>query len=156
MDGTSRCCSRSSIISGNQDNLCSGFCNTGCDSTNTCFGYQFNGDSCIHIRVFQVINQLCKVLDGINIMMWRWRDQTDSRCRMTGLGNPWIYLSSRQMSAFSWFCSLCHLNLDLLCTYQISGSYTESSGSDLLDCGTAVGIQSFNFFSTFTTVGFTM
>ena len=71
MDGTSRCCSRSSIISGNQDNLCSGFCNTGCDSTNTCFGYQFNGDSCIHIRVFQVINQLCKVLDGVDVVVRR-------------------------------------------------------------------------------------
>ena len=153
---TSWCRTGSSVISGDQYQSGSCFGNTGCYGTNAGFWYQFHRNPCIFIRILAVINELCKVLDGIDIMMWRWRDQTDSRCRMTGLGNPWIYLSSRQMSAFSWFCSLCHLDLDFLCTYQISGSYTESSGSDLLDCGTAVGIQSFNFFSTFTTVGFTM
>ena len=37
VDGTSRCSTGSSVITRNQDNLCTGFCNTGCDSSDTCF-----------------------------------------------------------------------------------------------------------------------
>ena len=37
VNGTSRCCSSTSIISGNQDHLCACFCNTCCDSADTCF-----------------------------------------------------------------------------------------------------------------------
>ena len=60
------------------------------------------------------------------------------------------------MSTFTWFCSLRHLDLDLFCTYQITAGDTKTSGCDLFDGRTAVRIQSFDFFSTFTTVGFTM
>ena len=42
------------------------------------------------------------------------------------------------MSALAGFCSLCHLDLDLLCTYQITAGDAETSAGYLLDRGTTV------------------
>ena len=65
------------------------------------------------------------------------------------------------MSAFPRFCTLCHLDLDLFCAYQIAAGNTETSGCHLFDGRTSVivtscGIQSVITLSTFTGVGFAM
>ena len=156
MDGTSWCCPGSSVISGNQYQACSRFGYTGCNCTDTGFWYQFYCNSRIFVRIFTIVNELRKILDRIDIMMRRWWDQADPRCRMTCLCNPRIYFSTRQMSALSRFCPLRHLDLYFLCTYQVSGCNAKSSGSYLFDRRASVRIQTFNLLSTFTTVGFTM
>ena len=38
--------------------------------------YQQQG---IFVCIFQVIDQLCQILNGINVMMWRRGDQADTR-----------------------------------------------------------------------------
>ena len=157
VDGALWCCSGTSIVSGDQDNSCSCFGNTGCDCSHTCFGNKLDGNSRILITVLQIINKLCQILNGVNIMM-RWRgDQADTRCRMTCLGNPRINLSTRKVATFPGLCSLCHLDLDLLGTYQITGGNTETSGRHLLDGRTAIHsraccFQSFQTLTTLTTV----
>ena len=60
------------------------------------------------------------------------------------------------MSAFPRFCALCHFNLDLLCADKVTAGYTESSGSNLFDCRTPLGIQTLQALTTLTGVGFTM
>ena len=42
------------------------------------------------------------------------------------------------MSTFTRLCSLCHFDLDLLRTGQITAGNTETSGCNLFDCGTTV------------------
>ena len=66
------------------------------------------------------------------------RDQGHTGCGVSGLGDPGIYLSSGQMSALAGFCSLCHLDLDLLCTHQIAAGDAKTSAGYLLDGGTTV------------------
>ena len=51
---------------------------------------------------------------------------------MTGFRNDFVYFKSRKLTAFSWFCTLCHLDLYFLGIYKIFGSYTKSSTSHLL------------------------
>ena len=75
---------------------------------------------------------------------------------MSCLGNPRIDLSSWKMSAFSWFCTLCHFNLNLFCADKISACYAKSSGSDLLNCRTFFCIQTLDLLTAFTAVGFAM
>ena len=80
---------------------------------------------------------------------------------MSGLGNPGINLTCGQMSTFTRFSSLCHLDLNLLCADQISAGNTETSTGYLLDRRTSVKsisayFHSVKVFTTFTTVGFTM
>ena len=62
--------------------LCAGFGNACRYGAHSCFGYQFHGNSCIFVGIFQIIDQFSQILNGINIMMWRRGDQTYSWCRM--------------------------------------------------------------------------
>ena len=64
-------------------------------------------------------------------MRWR-RNQADARNRVTGLGNDLVNLEARQLTTLTRFSTLCHLDLDFLCIYQIFSSHTESTGSHLL------------------------
>ncbi len=74
----------------------------------------------------------------INIVMW-WRgDQAYTWCGMTCFCNPRIYFLCRKMSAFTRFCTLCHLDLDFSCRYQITAGNTETSTGYLFDRGTSV------------------
>ena len=161
VDRTSRCCTGTSVITGDQDNLCTGFRYTGCNRTYPCFRYQFDRNSCLLVGIFQVINQLCQILDGVNIVVWRWGNQAYPWCRMSGLGNPRIDFSTRQMTTFTWFCALRHLDLYLLGTGQIFAGYTKSSGCHLFDCRASVVCssgcrQTFITFTTLTGIGFAM
>ena len=94
-------------------------------------------------------------------MVWRRGNQTHTRCGMSGLGNPRIDFSTWQMTTFTWFCALCHFNLNLFCTGQILACHTKSSGCYLLDrrasvvCGSGCR-QTFITFTTLTGVRFSM
>jgi hypothetical protein len=79
-----------------------------------CFGNQFNRNPGIGIGIFQVINQLGQILNGINIMVSRRRNKTYASGRMPGFGNPWIYLLPRKLASFSRLRTLCHFNLGSL------------------------------------------
>ena len=138
MDGVSRCRTGTAVIAGYQDDLGSRLGYTGCDRSHTGFGYQFYRDSCLGVGIFQIIDQLRQILNGINVVMRGRRDQGHTGCGVSGLGDPGIYLSSGQMSALTGFCSLCHLDLNLLCTYQVTAGNTKTSTGYLLDCGTTV------------------
>ena len=63
VDGTSWCSSGTSVITGDQHDLCSCFCNTGCNRSDTCFRYQFYGNSRIFVCILQIVDQFCQILD---------------------------------------------------------------------------------------------
>ena len=161
VNGTFRSSTGSSVITGDQDNLSTSFCNTCSYRTNSSLRYQFYRNPCIFIRIFQVIDQLCQILNGVNIVMRRRGNQAHTRCRVSCLCDPRVYFSCRQMAAFTRFCSLCHLNLDFLCTNQIAAGNTKSTGCYLLDCrasilSTSCRIQTFITLTTLTGIRFTM
>ena len=92
--------------------------------------------------------------------MRRRRDETYTRCRVTGLCDPRIDLTGRELSAFTRLCTLRHLDLDLFCMYEVIGSNTETSGSDLLDrthlrIAVRHSLISFRILTAFTGVGLT-
>ena len=77
---------------------------------------------------------------------------------MSGLGDPRIYLSARQMSTFTRLRTLCHLNLNLFRTCQIFGCNTESTGSNLFNRRTTIhavlaSTHTFQALATLTGIG---
>ena len=85
------------------------------------------------------------------------RNQRNARNRMTCLGNDFIHLESRKLSTFTWFSSLCHLNLDFFGIHQVFSGYTKTSGSDLLSLtaqgNTIVGLmETIGILSSFTCI----
>ena len=71
VNGISRCRPRSAVKGGDQDHLCSRLgdaCRDGADSS---LRYQLHRDSGLRVGIFQVVDQLCQVLDGVDIMVRR-------------------------------------------------------------------------------------
>ena len=60
------------------------------------------------------MDQLCQILDGINIMMGRRRNQTNAGSGATAFGNPGINLAARQLAAFTGLSTLGNLDLDFV------------------------------------------
>ena len=85
------------------------------------------------------------------------RNQRNARNRMTRLSNDFIHFESRKLSTFTWFSSLCHLNLDFFGIHQVFSGYTETSGSYLFGLtaqgNTIVGLmETVGIFSSFTCI----
>ena len=133
MYGASGCSAGPSVIAGDQDHLCTCLCHTRCDGAYPCLRYKFDVDPGVPVGVLKIVDQLRQVLDGINVMMGRRRDQSDPGGRIAGLRHPRIHFFARKMSALARFCALGHLDLDLLRAAQVRACDAETSRSHLLD-----------------------
>ena len=126
----------STIISGNGHVIRVSFGYPCGHRADTNFRHQFDADSGFWIDVLEIVDQLCQVLDRIDVMV-RWRgNQSHARSRVTDLGNDMIHLMTRQLASFTGFCALGDLDLDIVGVDQVFGGYAETPGSDLLDCRT--------------------
>ena len=62
---------RSAVIAGNEDDIRASFGNTDGNRADTGLRYQLHADTSVAVRIFQIMNELCQILDRINIMMRR-------------------------------------------------------------------------------------
>ena len=54
------------------------------------FRHQFDADSGRRIGVFQVVNQLGEVFDGVDVVMWRRADESHAGRRIANAGDVFI------------------------------------------------------------------
>ena len=133
MDGGPRRGAGSAVVAGDQDHLSPRFRDAAGDGSHARFRDQLDADAGVPVGVFQVENQLCQILDGINIMMGRRTHQRDARRGAAGSCDPRIDLASRQVPAFSGFRALRHLDLQFLRAVEIRAGHAEAPRGDLLD-----------------------
>jgi hypothetical protein len=103
-------------------------------------------------------DQLRQVLDRVNIVMRRRRNQADAGSGMPDAGDPFVDLVSRQLAAFTRLGALCHLDLDIIGADQVFGGNAKTPRCNLLDPRThriAVlqDAETFGFFAAFTGIG---
>ncbi len=109
------------------------FCDTGRNNTNANFRNEFDRDTGLGVGAFEIVDQLCEVLDRVDVVVgWR-RDQSNSGNGVTSFGDIFRDFVAGKFSSFTGFGSLRHLDLQLVGVGQVGGRYSESSGSDLLD-----------------------
>ena len=92
---------RASVIAADQDDVGLSFGHTGGNRADANFGHQLDRDPRIAIGVLQIVDQLGQVFDRVNIVMRRWRDQTDTRRTVTNPGNLFIDLMAGKLPAFA-------------------------------------------------------
>ena len=98
-------------------------------------GDQLHAHGRIRVDLLQIINELRQILDRINIMMGRRRDQHHAGCGMAQLRDQFRHLEARQLPAFAGFRTLRDLDLDLLAVIEIFRGDAKPPGGDLLDRG---------------------
>jgi hypothetical protein len=106
------------------------------------------------LHVLQIVNELRQILDGINIMMRRRRDQPDARRAVADLADVFVDLVPGQLPAFAGLGALGHLDLQLLGVDQIFGGDAEAGRGHLLDGAAApvavgVALEALGVFAAF-------
>ncbi len=89
------------------------------------------------VGVLQVVDQLGEVLDRVDVVVRRRRDETDARRGVPGLRDPGIDLVPRQLAALTGLRALGHLDLDVLGAHEVLAGHPEPTAGDLLDLGLA-------------------
>ena len=131
----------------------------GGDGSDAHLGHQLDADPGVDVGILQIVDELGEILDGIDVMVRRRGNQTDTRGRVTGLGHPWVHLGAWQLAALTGLGALGHLNLEFLGIDQILAGHAKASRSHLLDggiLGVAVGQgnKTFRIFAALAGVGF--
>ena len=104
IDGAFRCCAGAAVKAGDQDGSGACLCNTGGNRSDACLGDELYGDCCVAVGIFQIIDELRKVFNGIDVVMRRRRDQTDTRGGTTRFRNPRVDLCARKVPALAGLC----------------------------------------------------
>src|SRR3546814_10074130 len=84
------------------------------------------------VYVLQIVDELGQILDRIDVMVGRRRDQPDARRRMADLGDVLVHLVTGKLAALARLCALRHLDLDIVGVHQIFGGDAETPRRHLL------------------------
>src|SRR6185503_12690412 len=125
------------IVAANQHDVGVGFGHACRDRADSDLSDQLDADPGRVIGALQVVDQFGEVFDGIDVMMWRWRDETDARSGVPNSGDLRINFVTRKLSAFARLRTLRDLDLQLLSIDQIVAGDTKPPGSDLLNSAVA-------------------
>ena len=114
------------------------------DRADADFGDQLHADARVAVGILQIVDQFRQILDGINVVMRRRRNQAHARRGAAHLGDPRINFFAGQFAAFAGLRALRHLDLQFLRVDQVVAGHAETPAGDLLDrgiFGIAVGFQ---------------
>src|ERR1700740_3536973 len=89
-DGAQRRSTGTAFVSADQDNICVRLGYPGSDSANARLRHQLNANLGPRIDLFEVANQLGQILNGVDVMVRRRRNQSDAR---RALSQPRNYLA---------------------------------------------------------------
>src|SRR5581483_1649044 len=77
--------------------------------------------------------ELRQVLDRIDVMVRRWRDQAHARRGVPHLGDPRIHLLAGELPALAGLGALGHLDLQVVGVDQVFAGHAEAAGGLLFD-----------------------
>ena len=126
---------------------------TGGDGADRRLGDQLDRDLRRRIDLLEIEDQLRQILDGIDIVVRRRRDQCHPRHGVAQTCDQVVDLAARQLTALTGLGALCDLDLQYLGIDQVRRRDTEATGGDLLDLGGAHGAVTRRVLTTLTGVG---
>ena len=133
---------RAAVVAADQNLVGSALGNTSGDGADAGLADQLDRHARAGVGVLKVKDQLCQVLDGVDVVVRRRRDQADAGRGLTDLGNPGVDLLAGQVTALAGLGALGHLDLDLEGAAQIAARHAKARACYLLDggvLGVAVG-----------------
>ena len=124
---------RTAVVTSDHDVVGFGFGHTRSDGADAIFRHQFDGNGRHRIDVFQVVNQLRQILNRVNIVVRRRRNQADTWRGVTQSTDVFGDFTARQLAAFARFRTLRHFDLNLIGAGEVFGGHTETTRRDLFN-----------------------
>ena len=105
----------------------------GGNGTDADLGDQFDADAGVRGHIFQVMDELGQIFNRVDVVVGRWRDQTDAWHAIAQLADVLGHLAAGQLAAFAGLGALRHLDLNLVRAGQIIGGHAKATRGHLLD-----------------------
>jgi hypothetical protein len=96
-------------------------------------GHELYADSRRRVGAAQVEDQLLEVLDRVDVVVGRRRDQAHAGGRVADPGDVGIDLVAGELTALAGLCPLGHLDLEIVGVHEVVDRHAEAPGGDLLD-----------------------
>ena len=126
---------RAAVVAGDRHVVRLGLGHAGRDGAHADFGHELHRDRRLRIRVLEVVDQLREILDRVDVVVRRRRNETDPGHRVTELRDVARDLVAGQLAAFARFRALRDLDLELIRIDEIFGGHPEAGRGHLLDPG---------------------
>ena len=144
LDGRQRRCPGTAVVPGDQHDVGMGLGDAGRHRADAQLRHQLHVDARPGIGVLEVVDELRQVLDRVDVVVRRRRDEPDARRRVAHLGDPRPDLVSGELAPLARLGALGHLDLDVVGLDEVLAGNAEAPGGRLLDGaapGVAVGVE---------------
>ena len=121
------------LVAGDRDMVGARLRDAGRDRADPDFRHQFHRYVGARVGVFQIVDQLRQILDRIDVVVRRRRDQPDPRRRIAHAGDRLVDLAAGQLTALAGLGALRHLDLQDIGVDEVLGRDAEPARGDLLD-----------------------
>ncbi len=105
-------------MAGDQDDVGLGLGHAGRDRADTGAGDQLDADLGLRVDLLQIVDQLRQILDRVDVVMRRRRDQRDAFGRVPQSRDQAVDFEARQLAAFAGLGALRDLDLQLAAIVQ--------------------------------------
>ena len=109
------------------DHIGIGLGNTSGDGADADLSHQLDAHASRWVHLVQVMNQLRQILNRIDVVVRRRRDQSHTRLAVAQPSDVWVHLGAGQLTAFTWLGALSHFDLKLLAAAQVFRGHTETT-----------------------------
>src|SRR6266436_2302655 len=121
------------VVPADGDDVGTRFGNARGDDADASGGNQFYPDAGARIDGAEVVDQLGEVLDAVNVVVRRRRNQRRAGSGVADARNVLADFLRRQLAAFAGLRALRHFDFKFLGVDEIIGGDSEAAGGDLLD-----------------------
>ena len=135
LDGSLGRCTGAAVVTGDEDDIRVSLGDAGRDRADADFGDELDADARVDVRVLEVVDELREILNRVDVVVRRRRDEADTRRRVPCFRDPRIDFAAGQLSAFAGLRALSHLDLELLGIDEVEARDAETAARDLLDRG---------------------
>lgn len=132
-DGVERGRSGTAVIAGNEHHVGMALSHTGRNGAHTEFGHEFDMHASLRIGHLRIVDELLEILDGVDVMMRRRRDELHARRCVAHLGDPRRHFGPGRWPPSPGLAPLRQFDLQIGGMHQIIARHTETGGGDLLD-----------------------
>ena len=113
-EGRQRRRAGAAVMPGNRHVVGLGLGHAGRHGSHADLRHELDRDRCLRVGVLQVVDQLRQILDRIDVVMRRWRDESDARHRIAQPRDVFGNLVAGKLAAFAGLGALRHLDLNLV------------------------------------------
>ncbi len=124
---------RAAVVAGDEDDIGVRLGHARGDRADAGFGHELDADLGARVDLLEVVDELRQVLDGVDVVVRRRRDQRDAGHGVAQPRDDGADLVAGQLAALAGLGALRHLDLDLLRAGEVLRGDAEAAGGDLLD-----------------------